>query len=154
MHRLIFMMISAAVLFILYPSISNAQPHLANSLLVHLDLDLDKSAISPTNVQVRIHATDRINDTYYASQVDPEEDENDIEWNQDLPLMIDSNVPMRLIFHVNTTDGSPLPQGYAVQWQYSLDGSGSQDMTGNAVLIPAGSSGDMNLTVQGSVAAQ
>ena len=134
-------------------SITHAQPHVAQSLLVHLDLDLDKSALSPTNVQVRIHATDRINDTYYASPVDPGEGD-EVEWNQNLPLMVDSNLPMQLIFHLGDINGAPIPSGFAVQWQYDLNDSGYQDMTGNAVIIPANSSGDMNLTVQGTVVSQ
>lgn len=135
------------------PANCRAQPHLADSLLLKLDLDLDKSALSPINVQVRIHATDRISDTYYASPVDPGEGD-EVEWNQDVPLLVDSDVPMRLIFHLNDVNGSPLPPGYAVQWQYDLDGSGLAEMVGNAVMVPAGSSGDMDLIVRGTVVRQ
>jgi hypothetical protein len=130
-----------------------AQPHLTESLLLHLDLDLDKSAFSSSRVQVKIHATDRISDSYFASPVDSLESDT-VEWDQDLPLSIDSNIPMRLIFHLNSTDGAPLPSGFIVQWQYDLDGSGFQNMNSNSVTIPADSSGDMGLTVSGAVVAQ
>lgn len=155
MHRLntIFIVTIATLLMMGIGVSTSAQPHVDESLLVHLDLDLDKSAVSPTNVQVRVHATDGLSDQYFASPVDPDEDDT-VEWNQDLPLTVDSNYSMRLIFHIADPNGGPIPAGYAVQWQYDLDGSGFQDTTGHAITIPAGSSGDMNLTIQGSVLAQ
>lgn len=140
-----------ALLFTLSPmKIGQAQPHLADSLLVHLDLDLDKSAISPTNVQVKLHATDGMSDQYYASQVDPGEGD-EVEWSQDIPLTVDSNVSLRLIFHIADVNGGSIPSGYSVQWQSDLDG---QSFQGPSVVIPAGSSGDMNLSVQGTVISQ
>ena len=129
---------------------SFAQPQIAESLLIHLDLDLDKSALSPTNVQVKIHATDHYADYYFASPLDPGEGD-EVDWNQDLQIMVSDNVPMRLIFHVSDTSGAALPAGYTVQWDMSSD-SGQQ--SGNAFIIPAGTSDDMNLSVQGTVTSQ
>ena len=150
-----FTLLVACIIVIIFVASKPAasQPHLANSLLLLLDLSLDASALAPANIQVRIHATDRINDTYYASPVDPDEGDS-VTWRQQLPLMIDSNFPMRLIFHIAATSGAPTPPGYAVEWTYDLDGSGMQDMTGSTVIIPAGSSGDMNLTVRGTAVAR
>jgi hypothetical protein len=149
----IFIIFFSLFLGALFIQKANAQPHLTESLLLHLDLDLDKSAISSSNIQVRIHATDRISDSYFASPPDSLEDDT-VEWDQDLPLSIDSNLPMRLIFHVNSTNGAPLSSGIMVQWQYDLDGGGFQNMSNNSVTIPADSSGDMNLTVSGTVTVQ
>lgn len=126
---------------------SFAQAQIAESLLIHLDLDLDKSALSPTNVQVKIHATDHYADYYFASPNDPGEGD-EIDWNQDLQIMVSNAVPMRLIFQISDTSGSPLPAGYSVDWDMSSD---SGDQSGNAFIIPAGTSDDMSLTVQGSV---
>lgn len=131
-------------------TVSFAQAHIAESLLIHLDLDLDKSAISPTNVQVKIHATDHYADYYFASPNDPGEDD-EIDWNQDLQIMASDTVPMRLIFHISDTNGAALPTGYTVDWDMSSD---SGDQSGNSFIIPADTSGDMSLSVQGSVTSQ
>lgn len=127
-----------------------AQASIAESLLIHLDLDLDKSALSSTNVQVKIHATDHYADYYFASPLDPDED-NVIDWNQDLQVIVSDAVPMRLIFHISDTSGAPLPAGYTVDWNMSGD---SGDQSGSAFIIPAATSGDMNLSVQGTVTSQ
>lgn len=127
-----------------------AQPHIAESLLIHLDLDLDASAIAPTNIQVKIHASDHYNDSYFASPIDPEEGST-VDWTQDLPIMTSNNVPMRLIFHISDTTGAPLPAGYTVDWTMSGD---TGEQSGNTFLLPADTSGDMNLSVQGSVVSQ
>jgi len=127
-----------------------AQAQIAESLLIHLDLDLDKSALSPTNVQVKIHATDHYADYYFASPADPGEGD-EIDWNQDLQIMVSDNVPMRLIFHISDTNGAALPAGYTVDWDMSGD---SGEESGNSFIIPAGTSGDMSLSVQGSVTSQ
>ena len=112
-------------------AVSFAQPQIAESLLIHLDLDLDKSAISPTNVQVKIHATDHYADYYFASPNDPGEGD-EIDWNQDLQVMVSDAVPMRLIFHISDTNGAPLPAGYTVNWDMSSD---SGDESGYSFII-------------------
>lgn len=124
-----------------------AQAQIAESLLIHLNLSLDKSAISSTNVQVKIHATDHYADYYFASPLDPDED-NEIDWNQDLQVMVGENVPMRLIFHISDTSGAALPAGTSVDWSMSGD---SGEQSGNTFVIPAGTSDEMNLSVQGTV---
>lgn len=128
-----------------------AQARIAESLLIHLDLDLDKSALSPTNVQVKIHATDHYSDAYFASPVDPGEGDN-VDWNQDLQIIVSDNVPMRLIFHISDTSGTSLPSGYTVQW--NMNANSGAEQSGNTLIIPAGTSDDMNLTVQGTVISQ
>lgn len=127
-----------------------AQANIAESLLIHLDLSLDKSAISNTNVQVKIHATDHYADYYFASPEDPDED-NEIDWNQDLQVMVSDEVPMRLIFHISDTNGAALPVGSSVNWSMSGD---SGEQSGNAFVIPADTSDELNLSVQGTVVSQ
>jgi hypothetical protein len=127
-----------------------AQASTDESVLIHLNLSLDKSALSSTNIQVKIHATDHYADYYFSSPDDPDED-NEIDWNQDLQVMVGENVPMRLIFHITDTNGAPLPTGYTVDWNMSGD-SGNQ--SGSSFIIPADTSGDMNLSVQGTVTSQ
>ena len=124
-----------------------AQARIAESLLVRLDLDLDKSALSPANIQVKIHATDHYADYYFASPLDPGEGD-EIDWNQDLQIVVSDNVPMRLIFSISDTSGAALPSGYSVDWNISGD---SGEQSGNTFVIPADTSGDMNLSVQGTV---
>ena len=141
-----------ALLVVVLPSRATAQlGSVQESLLVHLNLSLAMPARAPVPLLVRIHATDRINDTYYTSQDDPSQNAS-LDWQQDLPLSVSDTSPLRLIFQITTEDGSPPPAGYAIQWQYSTNGS-FQYMAGNTVTIPAGSSGDMDLTVRGTVVA-
>ncbi len=141
-----------ALLIVILPASAPAQlGSVQQSLLVHLNLTLVMPARAPSPLMVRIHATDRINDTYYTSQDDPHQDAN-VDWQQDLPLSVSDASPLRLIFQITTEDGSPPPAGYAIQWQYSTNGR-FQYMAGNTVIIPAGTSGDMNLTVRGTVVA-
>jgi len=145
--KTILSIVSSLCILCLVNAAAFAQAPTAESLLIHLDLDLDKSAISPANVQVKIHATDHYADYYFASPMDPGEGD-EIDWNQDLQVMVGENVPMRLIFHISDTSGAPLPAGASVDWNMSVD-SGSQ--SGNTYVIPAGTSGDMDLSVDGTV---
>lgn len=141
--------ISLALLF-LAAGTACAQGHVADSLLIHLNLDLDKSVLSSANLQVKIHATDHYADYYFSSPEDPDED-NVIDWNQDLQVMVSDTVPMRLIFHISDTSGAALPSGYSVDWNMNGD---IGDQSGSSYVIPADASGDMNLSVQGTVTSQ
>lgn len=144
---------AALVIIAATPVVSHALMPVTEDLLVNLNLTLDKSVLPDTDVVVRIHATDRLNDQYFSSQPDPDQG-TQVEWNREVQLLVDNDLPLRLIFTINALDGAPLPAGISVEWTYTMDNGGRQPMAGNAITIPAGTSGDTDLTVRGAIVSQ
>ncbi len=157
MHRSIIALVVCSILFpaltLLTPLDGFAQVgSVRRNLIMHMNLTLDKSALSTTGIMVRLHARDAHSDTYYTSPIDADTGTM-VNWRQDLPFSVSETQPLQMTLYTGTSDGVPLPAGYTVQWQYAVGSGAYKYMNGNTATVAAGKTDDATVTVRGTVVA-
>jgi len=123
-----------------------------STVIMHMNLTLDKSILPTTGVMVRLHARDAHSDTYYTSPIDADNGTT-VNWRQDLPFSVSETQPLQMTLQTGTSDGVPLPAGYTVQWQYAVGSGAYKYMNGDTATVAAGKTEDATVTVRGTIVA-
>jgi len=131
-------------------TIAYTQLDMTNSVLIHLDLELDKGLLGEESVQVRMSAQDRHINVHFDSPV-AGPDEPILVWQQDIPLIVDEGMPLVVMFELKRAGGYRLPADYRVDAQYSVDGGTYRQLTTNTLQVPGGFTGDVSLSISGTV---
>jgi|GEM_PF-5492181 len=133
-----------------FAAIAYTQLDMTNSVLIHLDLELDKSLLGEEEVQVRMSAMDRHINVHFDSPV-AGPDEPVLIWQQDIPLIVDEGMPLQVMFELKRAGGYRLPLDYRVDAQYSVNGSTYRELTTNTLQVPGGYTGEASLSISGTV---